>query len=226
MFVTPLISKCLHPVKIKDPRRAGSYMYVSCGKCDSCRSDYRKKWMSRLDAEANSSAAVLFFTLTYDNAHIPLVHIDPYLHALISNRTSDDDYYFDEYHDKGLSIQFNLKHLPKLYRSSVPDSSCFGYNCKSDVQKFFKRLRRRVDYDRKALLSHVSSSDRSFRYFITSEYGPHTLRPHYHGLLFFRDKRTAEAVEQCYLRDSWKLCDRRNIDVQFVLSNACSYVSK
>lgn len=43
--------------------------------------------------------------------------------------------------------------------------------CKRDIQLFLKRLRK----------SHPHSK---IRYFIVSEYGPRTLRPHYHGILF------------------------------------------
>lgn len=43
---------------------------------------------------------------------------------------------------------------------------------KRDVQLFLKRLRKQI-------------GNRSFRYFITAEYGDRTFRPHYHGLLFF-----------------------------------------
>lgn len=46
--------------------------------------------------------------------------------------------------------------------------------CKRDVQLFLKRFR---EFRRKRGLST------DFKYFITSEYGPTTLRPHYHGLL-------------------------------------------
>lgn len=42
---------------------------------------------------------------------------------------------------------------------------------KSDLQKFFKRLRKAIE-------------PYSFRYFFISEYGPNGLRAHYHGLIF------------------------------------------
>lgn len=42
---------------------------------------------------------------------------------------------------------------------------------KDDIQRFMKRLRK----------MYVPNK---IRYFITSEYGPSTLRPHYHGLIF------------------------------------------
>lgn len=48
-----------------------------------------------------------------------------------------------------------------------------GGVCKRDVQLFLKRLRK-----------HWKSM--TLRYYIVSEYGDHTYRPHYHALLFFK----------------------------------------
>ena len=114
---------------------------------------------------------------------------------------------------------------PKNYGISRSHDS-FGFCSQSDVQKFLKRLRRRLEYDCHGLLVGVSKEARQFRYFICSEYGPKTFRPHYHGLLWFSDSRTADAVLECYLHESWQLCNPRNIDCQRVVSNASSYVSK
>ena len=68
--------------------------------------------------------------------------------------------------------------------------------------------------------------DRAFRYFITSEYGPSTFRPHYHGLLFFDDISVARAVESVYIRESWQLCDSENLDCSQVFGDASAYVAK
>lgn len=46
---------------------------------------------------------------------------------------------------------------------------------KRDVQLFFKRLRKKL-----VSLGHFDS----LRYFLVSEYGPTTLRPHYHAIIF------------------------------------------
>lgn len=51
----------------------------------------------------------------------------------------------------------------------VPDKREFYSLCKRDVQLFLKRLRK-MGY--------------KFKYHIVGEYGPNTLRPHYHGMLF------------------------------------------
>lgn len=57
--------------------------------------------------------------------------------------------------------------------------------CKRDVQLFLKRLR-------KAL------GNRSFRYYIVSEYGDHTYRGHYHGLFFFQNNFSGSINDTLY----------------------------
>ncbi len=60
---------------------------------------------------------------------------------------------------------------------------------KRDVVLFLKRFRKRFDKGQ-------------VRYFIVSEYGPTTLRPHYHGILFFKKFVSyAEILEK--LEKSW-----------------------
>ncbi len=64
---------------------------------------------------------------------------------------------------------------------SVPhttDDAGKVYNsvCREDIQKFMKRLR-------KSLCARYGKEFR-VKYFICSEYGPKTLRPHYHGVIF------------------------------------------
>ena len=198
-------------------------MYVPCGHCRNCRSSYRAKWLQRLNLECDASASVLFFTLTYDNQHIPLLTFNRKTGECVSNRSPHDD--FNALYELP---SFNLKSkIPYVQLSKFTTSTeQFGYSCKSDVQKFLKRLRRALDYDSQGLLSDVPSPMRQVRYFVCSEYGPHTFRPHYHGLLFFRDKRTALAVKQYYLRACWQLCRSENVDVSEVASNAAQYVSK
>lgn len=70
-----------------------------------------------------------------------------------------------------------------------------------DIQKFVKRIRKKYqDYYKKTGLKLV--------YFIVSEYGPTTLRPHYHGLFFnlpklsdikeIQDKKINEEMEKIW----------------------------
>lgn len=76
-----------------------------------------------------------------------------------------------------VTLTYDTPHLP------VP----IGVN-KSDLQKFFKRLRHDV----------------SFRYFLVSEYGGIHGRPHYHLLLFF-DKELGIIQLSRLLEKSWPL---------------------
>ena len=64
--------------------------------------------------------------------------------------------------------------------SSVPyvhhDGRKINVVCKSDIQNWIKR--NRISYQR------YFKRDIDLKYFICSEYGPNTLRPHYHGVIF------------------------------------------
>lgn len=60
---------------------------------------------------------------------------------------------------------------------------------KRDIQLFLKRLRK--NFNSKVL-----------RYFIVSEYGDHTHRAHYHGLLFFKCDRTNDIYDT--IEKSWQ----------------------
>lgn len=76
---------------------------------------------------------------------------------------------------------FTRDELDRLY--STP---CFS---RRYVQLFMKRFR-------KALDTHFGKTD--VRYFITSEYGGQTHRPHHHGLLFIN--RPLSFVDRCYIK--------------------------
>lgn len=60
---------------------------------------------------------------------------------------------------------------------------------KRDCQLFLKRLRKRI-------------GDRKFRYFLISEYGDKTHRPHYHGIFFFRDIKEDNFLYDS-IHDAW-----------------------
>lgn len=213
-----MLTTCLSPVRIKN-KSTGEFLFVKCGHCANCRHAYTQSIRRRLDAEMEYSAATLFITLTYDNNSIPLVTDDGDGHLFAQSKrveTVDLRKYFP-----------NLDVFMPYIKSSDPTQKFdIAINSKLDIQKFLKRLRRYVEYDKDSFLSDVAQADREIRYWITSEYGPKTFRCHYHGLLFFKSERVAEAVRSNYLFKSWKLCDKRNIDCQFVFSNAAKYVSK
>ena len=221
------LQKCSNPVRIKDDRHGG-YIFVPCGHCINCNENRRNTIARRLDLESQGSADTLFVTLTYDNEHVSNIMLDVTESMLVSNRVISsknpapqvviplDD-----------SNKYELNALVPL-QSKDGDSVDYTYSYvnKVDVQKFLKRLRRLISYDKENLLSSIPPENRTFRYFICSEYGPKTLRAHYHGLLFFSDVRISEAVRSHYIHKAWKLCSQKNLRVERLIGAASSYVAK
>lgn len=84
-------------------------------------------------------------------------------------------------------LSYDHEHLPI-------NESGFVTLCKADLQKFFKRLRKKI----------------KFRYFAVGEYGGKNGRPHYHILFFFDYKIDWHTIRN-YIYDSWY---KQNIRVQ------------
>ena len=214
------LQKCTNPVRIKDNTHGG-YMYVDCGHCVNCQSAMRNKWAQRLDLERQASASTLFFTLTYSNEHIPSLTLDITETALVSNRSMDDNIYINDTNRHELNAL-----VPLQSRSGGFIPYTYSYVCKSDYQKFLKRLRRQIEYDKLQILKDVPKENRTFRYFLATEYGPKTFRAHAHGLLFFSDVRVSNAVRDYYIYKAWKLCSKDNLRCETLFGAGSSYVSK
>ena len=67
---------------------------------------------------------------------------------------------------------------------------------KSDLQKFFKRLRKDLSY-----------VDRKIKYFAAGEYGPKTNRPHYHAIVF---GLSLQGDDKKLVIKAWPFCDWHN----------------
>lgn len=81
-----------------------------------------------------------------------------------------------------VTLTYNAEHLPKDYGLSI-----------EDCQKFFKRLRRRLDR---------KNDKTKFKYYLCGEYGPKTRRPHYHAIIMGLDITYANDIYK-----AWGLCD-------------------
>lgn len=81
-----------------------------------------------------------------------------------------------QFRETAFAVFFTLTYNERSVPINVDSDTGELYKtvCKRDLQLFLKRFR---EFRRKRGLST------NFKYFITSEYGPTTLRPHYHGLL-------------------------------------------
>lgn len=195
------------------------------------------------------SALSVFITLTYDNDNMPTVELDENNDFLCFKRTSfkRDGTRISNFissADEPFTGAFNtyvddIQHKEKLFiprlvvgytLSKTPIFSPlkrFGIVYRKDVQDFLKRFRINL-----ARNPQLAGKDLRFSYFICSEYGPQTYRPHYHGILCFRDTAVGQYALSDGLFDSWNKCTiSKNSDGEFVsvINNtaaATKYVSK
>lgn len=131
-----------------------------------------------------------------------------------------------------LTLTYNDKHIPygMLDDNDMPISYSLE---KSDLQKFWKRLRKKVDVE--------------LRYFACGEYGSHTYRPHYHACVFgvslddLPNKKLIgiNKLGQPYYTDklfeeAWSIYDRKNdyydpigyIVLSEISWKTCAYVAR
>jgi len=94
------------------------------------------------------------------------------------------------YHDtmSFITLTYDQKNVP------VNEETRFMTLKKADLQKFFKRLRKRLD-------------NRRIKYYACGEYGTYTQRPHYHAILYGVGLSDPDRKA---IMDSWKLCDWKN----------------
>lgn len=132
---------CRHPIKIKNPYyglgskginklhdTVHTYIEVPCGHCDQCFTFRQTSYLQRVQMESLNND-LFFFTLTYNNEHLPTIN--------------------------------------------HPRYGFIKYPNFQDVQSLFRRLQ--TYYKRRFGVVP--------QYFVVSEYGKRTLRPHFHGLI-------------------------------------------
>ena len=209
---------CFSPNLIFNPY-LNDYVVVPCRKCAACRTSYAVDLQNRIEQECKSHLCSVFFTLTYDNEHLPMMYAYP----------SEDGVYFRAFRGNKVMTDSQDLELPEL-DFDLEDSwfaepqhniyqSGFGFCYKPDIQKFIKRLRIKI------IRKYGNVSQSKIRYFVASEYGPVTFRPHYHGILFCDDARIAEDLPRL-ISSCWTLCTPERIDVQYVSGAAPQYVAK
>lgn len=131
-----------------------------------------------------------------------------------------------------VTLTYNEDHVPILFDE---ESGVFGYTLKKrDCQLFLKNLRR--DYDGKD--GHPYAK---IRFYLAGEYGPQTLRPHYHAIIFGLSlddfplripKGQNELGQQYWIIPELELCWKdENGSKGFVLASdvsweTCAYVSR
>ena len=196
---------CITPIRTFN-RWTHEEMFVPCGKCVACLNASASKQSNRVREEINKHKYSMMFTLTYDNQFIPrwerfLDSNDcPQIRPIgrVENMFNSCPLnYFDKVKGKW-NIDFDT-YLPAIQGDC--DGDTFATCCKKDVQNFIKRVRFWIDN------LNIIDDDKKIRYFIASEYGPQTYRPHYHGILFFDNEVILREIKDIIVR-SWGQFER------------------
>lgn len=163
------------------------FIEIPCGKCVLCLSKRVQEWSLRMKHELFIKKFGFFITLTYRQDTVPLVNIerDDYLSLC-------EKYKYDYFYRKELNQYTTVQ--------------------KSDLQKFFKRLR-----------YYINKYDRSIKvkYFACGEYGDKTDRAHYHAIIL--GLNPYDINHKLLIRKSWTLGDIHFGDASY---GSARYVAK
>ena len=214
---------------------------VNCGRCDAC---LQEKAIYRSNLIRNSfppDHVALFVTLTYKNQFIPYIDYEGVESSLKISRDSVISVpVYRDYDVEHVRIGRSRCTKAVIYEKDSPlfrlkirrndwyrsrsqfqflrnsHSKRIGIIHFPDVQRFLKRLRQN--------LKRKYNYEIPIRSFQVSEYGPQTLRPHFH-LLVFVPLRYVSLVKSAIVT-SWSYADKHrtysNIEIA---KNAASYVS-
>lgn len=209
---------CFHPNLVFNPY-LDDYVVVPCRTCAACRSSYAIDLQNRIEQECKSHKFNIFFTLTYDNWHMPMYYAYPSENGVYFKAFRGNKPLLDAHGEELPELDFDLEDSWFLEPQHNPFQPGFGFCHKPDIQKFIKRLRIKI------IRTYGNVSQSKIRYFVASEYGPVTYRPHYHGVLGCDDERIARDLPRL-IREAWTLCSPDRCDVQYVSGAAPQYVAK
>lgn len=207
-----IVGNCLNPRKVYNPSLHG-WMYCSCDKCTACLNQKATILSNRVRAEIEQHKYSVFFTLTYDNEYLPkyevfednnnVIQYKP-IGRLVDDSSSDmlsNSCPLNKYNSYEKNYSFDestfvptIENYENLYH--------FGVVSKKDVQNFIKRLRWRI-----SKIPNITKDESKIRYYISSEYGPATFRPHYHGVVFFDSKVILDKIKSLIVT-SWGKFER------------------
>lgn len=115
-----------------------------------------------------------------------------------------------------VTLSYDNDHLPVVEYVEPDTGACFynGVVSKRDIQLFMKRLRKELD-----------SLGCKLRYYLISEYGPQTLRPHYHGLFFLDSVVDHDSFHRACC-SAWPLCRPERLTVDAVTAERIKYCTE
>lgn len=165
---------CLSPrsMTVQDMRGMPKLITFPCGKCEECVKRYQDSWKIRMVSEFNHTCLGVYATLTYDDDSCP-IHPDCI--------RPDGSFILNEFAGKRYKVK--TKNGGVYYR--VYDGITRIVD-KRSIQNWFKRFRENF--------FRTNGYRLDFSYFLTSEYGPNSYRPHYHLCIFGQNAETLKPL--------------------------------
>ena len=237
--VTPWVS-CFKPVSIRDC--FGRSQMVGCGSCPACQELKRNSLSNRLALEEQRSQFCSFVTLTYDEAHLPIVDVSR-LFSASDGEVVDLQQNYDFNEDFSTPTVVNTEELRNsviLYnkhRAFYKSNFSVNRNVTYEDNQVAVLVNRHLQLFIKRFRKYVSKNyNEKIRYYAIGEYGTQSFRPHWHILFFHSSSQLArdfENVQQfgtdsrpiqtpVFLRSLWKF---GHIDSKQTDGKAYFYVS-
>ncbi len=189
MTIESLLFPCENPkvITTKDNQR----MVVSCGHCCSCLINKMRSKCVVCSEQEKLCKYTFFVTLTYDRYNVPKMY--PLFLVDSARNRQFVELYDEETGELVSSCYYPHSKVKQLQKRS--DDGKLHYARYSDLQKFIKRLRRRISIKSKY-------KNEKIKYFAVSEYGPRTFRPHFHCLFYFNSRELSQdfrnLVDSCW----------------------------
>lgn len=192
MDINSLLFTCEHPKKITT--KDGRTMVVSCGHCLSCIVQKAHAKSNVCAQQEKISKYTFFVTLTYNKDYIPCA----YPVYLYDDAQPSRKQYIELYDEETGELLGSCYYPHKKCKAIInrTDDKKLHYARYSDVQKFIKRLRRRIETSKK------SYNNEKIKYYSVSEYGPRTFRPHFHILLYLDSPELSQDLAKI-VRSCW-----------------------
>ena len=229
---------CTNMRWVKNPYLHTSIL-VPCGHCPACQQQKANARASRIKNNLSKGKVNLFVTLTYKNEFVPYIDrreicwrpdvINVYRNCSIRKVRKGSDYSIGNKYEYGRTLIDEIPASSDFYKDGFSSSlrdingmmNCISVCYYKDIQNFYKRLRQN--------LKRKFNYDKPFDFFQCSEYGPTTMRAHFHGLLTV-DACDIDLFKEAII-ESWPFDSiyrrRRGIEVaKDASSYVASYVNK
>lgn len=245
-----LVTRCQNPRTVVN-KYTHEPVLVSCGSCPSCilrRSGIQTNLLTTYSAQFRY---VYFVTLTYAPRFLPTLEVSiietctddiadvPCVPNINNLDAGDPNTYLFGFRSVPRSASVKLKNSTVKRTFKDPEVR-FTYGMKpkellSILEKIKHNVPNRIPYvcnrDLDLFLKRLRSyyPDEKLRYYAVSEYGPTTLRPHWHLLLFSNSERFSQTVcENVSKAWSYGRCDAslsRGFAAPYVASYVNSFVA-